>query len=438
MKLISTPGNSIHGELTLPGDKSLSHRALLFAALAHGESVIDNFLMAGVTKVMLDALKSLGVDWEFKGGRLIVQGRGLNGLKPPAASIQCGNSATTIRLLTGALAAAGVPAVLDGSPGLRRRPMKRIVTPLQEMGVPIEASGEGTAPIRLEARLKNQLLRAVDYRLPVSSAQVKTCLLLAALAADGTCILHEPQPSRDHTERMLAMMGVNIQAEGRQVKLTPSQPTQLRPLHLSLPGDISSAAFLIVAALITPGSQITLRDVLLNPTRTGLLDALRAMGGEITVQNISERGGEPVGDITVTHSRLHGTQVDGPLVVRMIDEFPAFAVAAAYAHGRTDEREAAELRNKESDRIAVLSRELRALGANIEESRDGFTIQGDGALRGGLVNPSGDHRLAMALAVAGLAAQQTVTVQAAEIIGESYLDFVSGLQSLGAGMRLES
>ena len=436
MKLITTPGKPLLGDIALPGDKSLSHRAVLFAALADGESVIENFLMAGVTQVMLEALTSLGVDWTMQGSQLVIHGRGLGGLRLPAAPINCGNSATTMRLLAGALAAAGIPALLDGSPGLRRRPMGRIVAPLQAMGVPIQASHGGTAPLRLEARAESQLLHAINYPLPVSSAQVKTCLLLAALAADGACILHEPQPSRDHTERMLAIMGVDIQADGEQVRLAPSLPLRLRPLRLLLPGDISSAAFLIVATLITSGSQITFRDVLLNPTRTGLLEALGAMGAEIRVENRTERGGEPVGDIIVAHSRLRGTVVDGPLVVRMIDEFPAFAIAAAYAKGHTVVRGASELRRKESDRIAALCRGLGALGVDVEEAPDGFSIQGVGALRGGKVSPSGDHRLAMAFGVAGLAAGETVTVEAAEIIAESYPEFVSALRSLGAGVRL--
>ena len=437
MNLVSSPGKPLRGSLSLPGDKSLSHRAALFSALAQGESVIENFLVAGVTQAMLDALTSLGVSWELHGKRLVVQGKGLAGLRPPQRALDCGNSATTIRLLTGALAAAGVPAVLDGSPGLRRRPMDRIVSPLQSMGVPILASEGGSPPLQLETRTASQPLRALDYTLPVASAQVKTCLLLAALAADGPCSLHEPEPSRDHSERMLASMGVKIRADGATVTLIPSCPVLLNPLHLVLPGDISSAAFIIVAAVITPGSQVILRDVLLNPTRTGLLDALQSMGADISIQRGADRGGETVGDVTVSASTLHGTEVDGALAVRMIDEFPAFAVATAFAHGRTEVRGAAELRHKESDRIGALAHNLLLLGAQVEEAADGFTILGQGVLQGGKGDPFRDHRLAMALAVAGLASKEAVTVQGAEIIAESYPEFADALRSLGAEVRLE-
>ena len=438
MKLVVTPGKPLRGSLTLAGDKSLSHRAALFAAMAQGESVVDNFLVAGVTQVMLEALTSLGISWELEGSRLLVRGKGLSGLKPPQEAIYCGNSASTIRFLAGALAASGVPAVLDGSPGLRRRPMMRIVSPLQAMGTPIRASNGGTAPLTLDARPAYRPLHPLDYAMPVASAQVKTCLLLAALAGEGPTVVCEPEKSRDHSERMLASMGVDIQVEGRRVTLVPPSPQQLNPIHMTLPGDISSAAFLVVAALITPGSRIVLQDVLLNPTRTGLLDALRAMGADIEIQSIRERKGEPIGDICASHSELKGIQVDGPLAVRMIDEFPAFAIAAAFARGRTLVQGAEELRQKESDRIGSLCRELGALGVDITEAPDGFLIKGISRLRGGQVSPSGDHRLAMALAVGGLAADGLIAVQDAEIIAESFPNFPEALRSLGAEARLEA
>ncbi len=438
MKLVVSPGKPLQGSLTLAGDKSLSHRAALFAALAQGDSFIDNFLVAGVTQVMLEALTSLMVNWELVGSQLTIHGKGMDGLKPIDEAIHCGNSATTIRLLAGALAAAGVPAVLDGSPGLRGRPMRRIVSPLQVMGVPIRASDGGTAPLFLDARPADLPLRPLDYTLPVASAQVKTCLLLAALAADGPTTLHEPELSRDHTERMLASMGVDIQVGGNRVMLEPPSHRRLDPIQINLPGDISSAAFLMVAATITPGSQIILRDILLNPTRTGLLDALGEMGADIEIQSLREQNGEPVGDVCVSYSDLRGIEVDGALAVRMIDEFPAFAIAAAFAHGRTLVRGATELRHKESDRITGLCRELGALGVAVIEAPDGFSIQGGTRPRGRLVTPSGDHRLAMALAVAGLASDGQLAVQDAEIIAESFPNFAETLRSLGADVRLES
>ena len=322
------------GDLLLPGDKSLSHRAALFAALAEGESVIGRFLVSGVTRAMLDALAALGIDWHLEGSRLTVHGKGLRGFSRPAAPLFCGNSATTIRMLAGALAAAGTPCVLDGSAGLRKRPMDRITAPLQQMDVPI-TTANGCAPLTLAARDAKQPLRAVDYALPVASAQVKSCLILAALAADGATTLREPGPSRDHTERMLSAMGADIRTDRLAVSVSPlARP--LAPLNLTLPGDISSAAFLLVAAALVPGSSVRIRDVGINPTRTGLLDVLQRMGARLSVSNQRQIAGEPVGDITLTAAPLHAVRVAGDTVVRMIDEFPIFAVAACFAEGATE------------------------------------------------------------------------------------------------------
>jgi 3-phosphoshikimate 1-carboxyvinyltransferase len=443
MILTTSPGHALRGTLTVPGDKSLSHRTALFAALAEGESRVDNFLVSGVTGAMLRALTALGVDYDLDGTTLRVQGHGLGGLRSPAAPLDCGNSATTLRLLAGAVAAAGIPAVLDGTSGLRKRPMERIAAPLREMGVEIETAGGGCAPLVLSARPGGQKLRALEYDLPVASAQVKTCLLLAALAADGPSRLREPALSRDHSERMLRGMGVQVQTEAEPsgayaVTLTP--PTiPLAPLQGALPGDFSAAAFLIAAALITPGSRLELRDVGLNPTRTGLLDVFRAMGGQIEAANLRETCGEPVGDLTVRASRLHGTQISGELVVRMIDEFPAFAAAAVFADGPSSVRDAQELRYKESDRISVLCTELRSAGAQAVETPDGFILPGGGArgTQNTPVNPHGDHRLAMALAVVGFAAAGPVRVEGAEITRESFPDFPAVLRSLGAEIETE-
>jgi len=443
MKLVVSPGRALRGEATPPGDKSLSHRAALFAALAEGESRIENFLVAGVTEAMLNALTALGVPWRLEGTTLWVQGRGLQGLRPPDRPIRCGNSATTLRLLTGALAAAGIPVVLEGSPGLSSRPMKRIVEPLQAMGVPIRASAAGTAPLVLEARAADGRLRSIEYTMPVASAQVKSCLLLAAMVADGTTTVHEPGPSRDYTERMLTSMGMPVHSYPRSDPVTgqvgflhtltpPEGALHLSPLNLALPGDISSAAFLIVAALIVPGSQVTLRGIGLNPTRTGLLDALGAMKADIEVVNKRQVQGEEVGDLVIRSSRLQATQVNGSLVVRMVDEIPVFSVAAAYAGGKTVVSQAQELRFKESDRIGVLSQELKKLGVDIHEFPDGFAVEGGRKIQGGSVCAHGDHRLAMSLAVAGLGAGSPIEVVGAELIAESFPSFVDVLCSLGA------
>ena len=445
MKLSIEPGQPLRGEVTLPGDKSLSHRAALFAAMAQGESCAENFLVSGVTAAMLRALTALGVAWHLDGATLTVQGTGLAGWQPPAAPLDCGNSATTLRLLAGALAAAGIPAILDGSPGLRRRPMDRIVEPLRRMGVAITAAPGGGAPLSLAGQPAGSRLRALEYTLPVASAQVKTCLLLAALAADGPSTLVEPALSRDHSERMLAAQGAGIQAfatpAGPAVRLTPlplASPLggpagELTPLRMTIPGDFSAAAFLLVAALVAPGSDVLLRNIGLNPTRIGLLLTLQEMGADIQVLNPRLASGEPAGDLRVCHSRLHGVTVQGARVVEMIDEFPAFAAAAAFAEGRSEVRDATELRFKESDRITALCGELRAQGAAVAEQPDGFIIAGHGSIPGGgAVDPHGDHRLAMALAVLGLGAQRGLQVGGAEIIAESFPEFVDALRALGA------
>jgi 3-phosphoshikimate 1-carboxyvinyltransferase len=439
------PGHALVGEvgiggiLDLPGDKSLSHRAALLAAMAEGESRVENFMVSGVTRAMLNALSVLDVKWELDGTTLTVLGIGMQSVKPGQVPLSrvldCGNSATTMRLLAGALAAWGIPATLDGTTALCRRPMGRIVDPLQQMGVNIQ-SRDGCAPLVL--RYSRYPLCAIDYTLSVASAQVKSCLLLAALAAEDATTLVEPGPSRDHTERMLRSMGVSINSSSTPVngrfvtRLTPPVPLALEPLSIALPGDFSAAAFLIVAALITPGSRIILHGVGLNPTRTGLLDVLKEMGADIVVTNQAVCGGEPVGDLEVKASPLHAVRVGGDLVVRMIDEFPAFAVAAAYAEGTSVVVDAKELRHKESDRISTLGEELVKLGVSFSETEDGFTIRGGQDITGNIVHSHGDHRLAMSFLAAGLASLSPVTIRDAEIMGESFPGFISLLETLGA------
>ena len=442
MNLIVKPGTALRGSLAeeLPGDKSISHRDALFAALAEGTSRIENFQVSGVTRPMLQALTSLGVNWKLEGQTLTVIGHGMASLKNPSFPMDCGNSATTLRLLAGAVAGAGIRATLDGTPGLRRRPMDRIVDPLRQMGVEIEPSEGCTAPLSIRSRFAGQKLHPLNYELPVASAQVKSCLMLAALGAEGQTVLSEPGPSRDHTERMLSSMGVLVVSSNlgarHVVEITPPDPLILSPLNLSLPADPSAAAFLIVAALITPGSSLELKGLCFNPTRTGLLEVLLNMGGNISIQNKSLSAGEPVGDVRVNHSALHGTEISGDLVVRMIDEFPILAVAAAVAEGVTLVRDARELRHKESDRIAMLAAELRLLGVKIEEHEDGFAIQG-GAISGGTVQSHGDHRLAMSLAVAGLVAKSAVCVKDAQCTTESFPGYVDVMNKLGTDFKGE-
>ena len=445
MKLTVFPGSPLHGELgsDLPGDKSISHRAALFAALAEGESRIEHFQISGVTRPMLQALTALHVPWNLEGTTLTVQGSSLSGLKSPTAPIDCGSSATTLRLLAGALAAAGIEAELSGSAGLSRRPMDRILEPLRAMGAHIDAAAGGTAPLRLHARAAGTFLTPLNYSLPVASAQVKSCLLLAALNTRGNTILSEPGPSRDHTERMLSSMGVDITSRQENstgaarylVEMAAPSPLCLSPLHMKIPGDPSAAAFLIAAALTCPGSALKIQEICLNPTRTGLLDALLSMGARIEITNRHLLAGEPTGDVSVEYSPLHGTEINGALVVRMIDEFPALAAAACFARGTTVVHDAAELRLKESDRISVLAAELRKMGIAVDEFADGFAIQG-GSVSGGSVQAHADHRLAMSLIVTALSAAAPTTIDGAECMAESFPGFAETLQKLGARVEV--
>jgi 3-phosphoshikimate 1-carboxyvinyltransferase len=445
--LLVRPGRALSGHLDnkgeggYPGDKSISHRAALFAALADGESLITNFQVSGVTTPMLTALSAMGIGWSLEGTTLSVHGKGFHGWLDPLTTIFCGNSATTMRLLTGAMAAVGIKAELDGSPGLRRRPMGRIVEPLKQMGVRI-SSTDGCAPLFLEPSAYP--LKKGTFPLEVASAQVKSCLLLAGLRSEGEVTLVEPAPSRDHTERMLREMGVNIQTRsekqgrfpGIQTSMHPPQPLMLKPLHMEIPGDFSAAAFLLAAACIVEGSDLEIHGVGMNPTRTGLLDALNRMGASIEIHEASSQSGEPVGDLHIRYKPLKGISIAGEDVVRMIDEFPAFAIVAAFADGETVVRDAAELRYKESDRITDLCRELRKLGVEISELPDGFRVIGKRIIQGGVADPRGDHRLAMAFALSGLAAKNGVKVLQPEIIHESFPNFRQVLQHLGADIFL--
>lgn len=443
MKLSVTPSSPLRGMFSLPGDKSISHRAALFAALAVGKSHIENFLVAGVTQVLLNGLAVLGIDWQLDESSLTVTGRGMHGFIPPSFPIDCGNSATTMRLLAGAISASGIPVILEGSASLRNRPMDRIIEPLQQMGVQIH-SRNGCAPLSIKASLGE--LEGMTHTLSVASAQVKSCILLAGLAGSTSTIVREPGPSRDHTERLLLSMGVDVQSrniirKGRkyvETVLNPFSSLPLRSLQMTIPGDISSAAFLIVGALITPGSELIIKGVGCNPTRTGILDALIAMGADIRIGENQSQAGEPSVDIFVRYSSLQGIRVEGDMIVRMIDEFPIFAVAAAYANGVSQVCQAQELRIKESDRIRSVCIELANLGVDITERPDGFYIQGGRGVRGGRVKTHQDHRLAMALTIAGLAADNQVEVEGAEIISESFPEFMEYLKSLGGQIIIEN
>ena len=423
---ISGRTNSLHGVVRLPGDKSLSHRALLLGGLARGATRLQGFLQAGVTKTMLDCLCALGVDAEFFGpdDLLIIGSR----WRSPTKILDCHNSGSTMRMLLGALASQPISATLDGTPRLRKRPMDRVVEPLRRMGAEIVATSDDSQP---PLTVCGQTLHGIEYNLPVASAQVKTAILLAALSADSPTTLREPTPSRDHTERLLQSIGVSVAVSNGKIRLTPgSMP--LLGFKLTIPGDLSSAAFLLTAALLVPGSRVTINDVGVNPTRTGLLDALLAMGGQIQFVDQHQTGGEPIASLEVAASGLRALQISGGQVVRMIDEFPIFAVAATQAQGESVVRDAAELRMKESDRITALASELRKMGARIEEYPDGFVIEGPTRLYGAVVQSHNDHRLAMALAVAGLIAEGVTRIQGADCVEQSFPGFAQLMISLGA------
>lgn len=437
MRLRTRASNALAGDIILPGDKSITHRAILMAAMAKGESRISHSLISGVTMTMLSAIRQLGADWAMNGDELVITSPGIQAFVQPGMPLDCGNSATTMRLLAGCLAASGVRAILDGSESLRRRPMERIVNPLRRMGVEIEAEPTGTAPLRIHERRPGESLLGMEYHSAVASAQVKSCILLAGLAAREPVTYHEPVLSRNHTELMFKSLGIQIEtvqdSSGCAITLQPGGLDYLQPFHLRVPGDFSAASFLIVAAVITPGSRVRLSGVSLNPTRTGLMEILREMGAELSILDQWEEKGEQVGDIEVCSSRLTGVKVDGRRVVDMIDEFPIFAIAASTASGRTIVSGAEELRLKESDRIRMLCAELLKQGVPIEEKSDGFVIDGGGTLAGGKpANAHRDHRLAMALAVLGLVTREPVTVEDAEILAESYPDFPAVLKTLGA------
>lgn len=431
MKLIVHSSQNLRGSTTLPGDKSISHRALMLGAMADGPTVARNWLDAGVTARMVEAVRALGIAVDIEPtapGRatLTVHGRGRRGFTAPTAPLYCGGSATTIRFLLGLLATQPFPATLDGHEGLRRRPMERIAAPLRQMGATIVTT-EGHAPLTITGGH----LQAIDYELPVASAQLQTALLLAAVGASGTMTLRQPGPARDHTLRMLRGMGAAIdECEG--VIVFNSDHFSPQPLNFTVPGDMSAAGFLLVAALTVPGSQVTLSGINTNPTRTGLPETLQRMGGSIDLHDEREQAGESVADAVVGHSPLRGVTVGGEVVVRMIDEFPVFTVAALHATGKTLVRDAAELRLKESDRIEVVVEEFRKLGAHITPHPDGFEIEGPQRLSGAVVRSRRDHRLAMSLAVAGLTAAGETIVEDADELNESFPGFVETLQALGA------
>jgi 3-phosphoshikimate 1-carboxyvinyltransferase len=425
MRLTVEKSKGLSGQVEVPGDKSISHRALLLGAIAEGTSRICNFLSAADCLATLACAQALGVEVERDSEtELIVQGRGLRGLMEPKDVLDCARSGTTMRLLAGILAGQPFYSVLTGSEQLRRRPMGRIAEPLRQMGATVLGRNDGRLP---PLTILGGNLHGMEYKLPVASAQVKSAILLAGLYADGPTVIHEPGPARDHTERMLAAMGANIQHPTSNIKI---QSSKLSSLDIRVPGDISSAAYFIAAGCLVPESKVTIEGIGVNPTRTGFLDALREMGADILVENQREVNGEPLADVVVRAGDLRGIEVRGDQVPRMIDEFPILAVVASQAEGTTVVSDAAELRVKETDRIANIAAELRKLGAHIEERPDGFVVEGPTPLAGTQVNSHGDHRLAMSLAIAGLVADGETIIEEAGCIGDSFPGFEETLRAL--------
>lgn len=413
------PARAVRGELAIPGDKSISHRSIMLGALAQGTSRITNFLRGEDNFSTMKAFRAMGVPIEDDGQTIIVHGVGLHGLKEPGDVLDCGNSGTTIRLMTGLLSGQSFFSVLTGDQYLRKRPMKRVVEPLARMGARIAGRGGGTlAPLAITGGS----LAGIDYQSPIASAQVKSALMLAGLYASGETRVTEPSLSRDHSERMFTFFGADLDRSSHGVTVRGGR--ELQGQEICVPGDISSAAFFLVAALIVPGSELLIRNVGVNPTRTGVIDILQAMGGDITLQDQREVSGEPVADLLVRSSRLKGVEIGGDLVPRAIDEFPAISVAAAVAEGITVIRDAKELRVKETDRIAAMARNLRVVGAGqIDETEDGMVIHGVESLTGGAVTSCGDHRIAMSLSVAALVCKHKVEIDDVACVATSFPGF---------------
>ncbi len=419
MNITLTRAENIKGEIFVNADKSISHRALILTALAQGESRIKNILQAEDIDSTSRCMTGLGIDIRRQDDYLLIKGKGLRGLKEPRAVLDCGNSGTTMRLLSGLLAAQEFFTVLTGDDSLVGRPMKRVIEPLQEMGAEIYGRQDNQFP---PLAIRGKSLQGIRYQPAIASAQVKSALLLAGLTARGNTVINEANPTRDHSERMLAAMGAELSTVEGQIRLVPGR--ELSPLEFLVPGDISSAAYFLVLASIVPGAELLIRDVGINPTRDGILEALGQMGANLKIENQRIIGGEPVADILVKSADLQGITIEGGIIPRIIDELPILAVAMANAEGVSTVRNAGELRVKETDRIKATVEELAALGVKIKENADGFSITGDrDGFRGGIVSSRGDHRIAMSLAVAAQLCEGETTIQEAQAVNISFPDF---------------
>jgi 3-phosphoshikimate 1-carboxyvinyltransferase len=421
---LQTNISSLKGTISVPGDKSISHRSIMFGALADGTTMIENFLPGADCLSTISCFSKLGVTIKQDGGTVQVTGKGFSGLQEAGEVLDVGNSGTTIRLMLGILAGQPFHSVLAGDESIARRPMTRVVKPLQLMGAQINGRKNGEfTPLSV----KGGSLQAIRYELPVASAQVKSAILLAGLQAKGQTVIIEPEKTRDHTERMIFQFGGHIEKDGNQIMLEGNQ--HFRGTSVFVPGDISSAAFFMVAAAITPNSEVTLKNVGLNPTRTGIIDVMTQMGADIEVDMINEEG-EPYGNITVRSSSLNATTIEGDIIPRLIDEIPIIALLATAAKGTTIIKDAAELKVKETNRIDTVAAELSRIGADITPTEDGLLIKGGASLSGGTVSSHGDHRIGMMLAIAALLAKNEVVLEDAAAINVSYPQFFTHLADL--------
>ncbi len=436
MKTI-TQTSGLKGTLTVPGDKSISHRAVMFGSLSEGTTTIHGFLKGADCLSTIDCFRRMGISIEEKDETIYVHGKGLHGLSKPEGTLDVGNSGTTTRLISGILSGQDFDTVLSGDASLNSRPMGRIMKPLSRMGADITSIHDnGCAPLSI----KGHPLHAIQYDSPVASAQVKSCVLLAGLYADGKTSVTEPALSRDHTERMLRSFGADIVSEGNTCTITP--PKTLHGQHIEVPGDISSAAFFIAAGCIIPDSEIMIKNVGTNETRAGILKVCQDMGANITLLNTREEGGEPVADLLVKTSELHGTAIGGSLIPTLIDELPVIALMACFAKGKTVITDAHELRVKESDRIAIMTENLSAMGADIIGTDDGFLINSRSndevpVLHGAKINCSMDHRIAMTFAIAGLQAEGETVITDSDCVDVSYPGFFAQLKSLNQSSSKE-
>lgn len=422
---IKKPSSPLKGELTVPGDKSISHRAVMFGAIANGTTRITNFLQGADCLSTIACFQKLGISIENTPSEILVHGKGLHGLSAPSDYLDTGNSGTTTRLIAGILAGQEFTSFLTGDASIQTRPMKRIIQPLSLMGASVESlRGNDCVPLKIQGHP----LQSISYLSSVASAQVKSCILLAGLYGNDITSVTEPFLSRNHTELMLSHFGAKISSQNTTVSIEP-EPV-LYGTDISVPGDISSAAYFIAAALLVPGSELLIKHVGINPTRDGILRICKAMGADIQLMNHSTAGGEPVADLLVRHSALHGTVIEGELIPALIDEIPVIAVLAAYAKGTTVIRNAEELKVKESNRLGILVEELTAMGGNVEETSDGMIIHGGAPLHGASIDSRLDHRIAMSFAIAGLAAEGTTQLLRADCVNISYPGFYKDLREL--------